>query len=138
MNTFIFQSMPDRYDLRTQLIENQEDTWYATRYRNEMKPGDIVYFWMGGDEKHRGLYGWGKIISEPYIKDSWESFGIDVKYKKKFEHHIPKSEIEADSVLSNLLLLRAPMATNFLLDEKESKYLNNLVNGFAELPPPLI
>jgi len=32
-----------------------------------MKMGDLVYFWMGGDERFRGIYGWGKIIKEPYI-----------------------------------------------------------------------
>ena len=61
MNAFIFQSVPDRYDLRREFRVGKSDTWYATRYRNEMKAGDIVFFWMRGEEDSRGLYGWGTL-----------------------------------------------------------------------------
>ena len=72
MNVFLFQSAPEQYDLRKELRPGEFDNWHATRYRMEMHPGDIVFFWMGGDQNFRGLYGWGEITSEPYIKPEWE------------------------------------------------------------------
>lgn len=58
MGVFIFQSVPDRYDLREAIRPGKRDTWQATRYRQEMHPGDPVFLWMAGEEEHRGLYGW--------------------------------------------------------------------------------
>ncbi|MCR4342439.1 MAG: EVE domain-containing protein [Patescibacteria group bacterium] len=84
MNVFVFQSVPERYDLREAISPGAKDTWYATRYRNKMNPGDLVFFWMAGDEHFRGLYGWGKIISTPYLKSGWESHGVDVSYEVRF------------------------------------------------------
>ena len=136
MNTFIFQCLPQKYDLREKLIKGQKDTWYATRYRNKMQPGDLVYFWMGGDDRFRGLYGWGELISEPYIKEDWESYGVDIVYKARFEKPITKSKVLKYPNLSNLLLFRAPMASNFLVDSSESKSLIKLISGLGE-PTPL-
>src|SRR5260370_961577 len=57
MSVFIFQSVPDRFDLREEFEPGLDDTWYATRYRNEMRPGAVVFFWMGGPPEIRGVYG---------------------------------------------------------------------------------
>ena len=53
MNIFVFQSVPDRYDLRSKLLPGAHETWYATRYRSDMHSGDVVFFWMAGDERYR-------------------------------------------------------------------------------------
>jgi len=138
MTTFIFQSLPDRFDLRNKLVPGKKDTWYATRYRNEMKIGDLVYFWMGGDERFRGIYGWGKITSEPYINRNWDSYGVDVEYVVKFERIITSSYLKNDNDLRNLLIIRAPQATNFLVDESQSKKLIKLIRNLGEQEPKLI
>lgn len=137
MNTYIFQSMPDRYDLREKLEPGQKDTWYATRYRNKMKPGDLVFFWMGGDKRFRGLYGWGKLISEPYIKKNWKTYGVDVKYEEKFGKPITGSVIQTNKELSELLIFRAPQATNFYVDTYDLKKLLKLIKSLGEQIPKI-
>ena len=32
MNAFLFQSVPDRFDLRQEIRLGEEDVWYATRW----------------------------------------------------------------------------------------------------------
>jgi hypothetical protein len=135
INTFIFQSMPDRFDLRTGLIEGKTDTWVASRYRKDMQIGDLVYFWMGGDERFRGLYGYGELASEPFPDRNDESFGVKVRYIYKFNKPILSSIIKSDDVLQNLLINRNPQATNFLLEEDESKRLLKLVRKLGEKEP---
>lgn len=137
MNTFIFQSMPERFDLREKLKPGNKDTWYATRYRNKMKTGDIVFFWMGGNKRFRGLYGWGKLISEPYIKDNWKTYGIDVEYIEKFFKPITSSKIKDDIELSRLLIFRAPQATNFFVEPSELKKLVRLLKELGHTPPKI-
>ncbi len=137
MSVFVFQSVPERYDLRQAINPGQPDTWYATRYRNDMKPGSVVFFWMAGDENFRGLYGWGHLTSSPYLKPGWDGHGVDVLYDTKFGRPILAKSIRSDPALSQMLILRAPQATNFLLSDSEAKRLIRLIRERGEQPPNL-
>jgi hypothetical protein len=139
MNVFIFQARPDRYDLRDddKLVPGQFETWYATRYRSRMSPGDIVLFWLSGNKDIRGLYGWGELTSKPHLEDNWDSYGVDVVYREKFKHHIPISKIMSNEVLANLLVVRAAQATNFLIEDHEKRELQRLINDCGENPPKM-
>ncbi|MGY6214705.1 EVE domain-containing protein [Methylolobus aquaticus] len=137
MNVFVFQSRPERYDLRTAIRPGSRDTWYATRYRNDMNPGDLVFFWMAGDEHFRGLYGWGHIASAPYLKAGWDSHGVDVTYEVKFGKPILARSVREDAVLADMLIFRAPQATNFLLSPQHARCLVKLVKERRETAPTL-
>jgi hypothetical protein len=137
MNVFVFQSTPERYDLRQALHPDSRDTWYATRYRNEMHPGDLVFFWMAGDEHFRGLYGWGRIASAPYLKSDWDSHGVDVTYETRFARPILARTFRDDAVLAEMLIFRAPQATNFLVSPEQAKRLIRLVRDRGETAPSL-
>jgi hypothetical protein len=132
---FVFQSVPEQYDLREKLRAGQSDTWYATRYRAEMRPRDVVFFWMGGDRHFRGLYGWGEITKAPYLKSEWDSYGVEVRYEEKFKKPILATTIETDPVLSSLLIFRAPQATNFMLSPEQAKKLVRLIKERGERTP---
>lgn len=137
MNVFLFQSVPDRFDMRKKLKPGVDDTWYATRYRNEMRSGDPVFFWMGGSSDIRGLYGWGHLTSEPHVKPSWDGHGVDVRYDVKFDHPILIDKILADPILANMLVVRAPQATNFLLSRDEVSSLLKLTATVGEKAPSI-
>jgi predicted RNA-binding protein with PUA-like domain len=127
MNYWIFQAVSDRYDLRDELVEGRKVTWYATRYRGQMLPGDIVFYWLGGPQGIRGIYGWGRLTSAPYAKPEWDSYGVDVKYEKRLKFHISLEQIKGAPDLQDLLILRAPQATNFLLSLREARAIANLI-----------
>ena len=67
-NAWIFQSTQDRLDLTRplNLRPGESFDWLVTRYRDEMQPADVVYFWMAGDEYIRGIYGRGEILDEAH------------------------------------------------------------------------
>lgn len=123
MNYWIFQSMPDRFDLREEgLVEpGKKETWYATRYRGRMKVGDIVFFWLGGVGEKRGIYASGEIVSDPYRKDDWDSYGVDVRYLRKLLNPIEIQVIKNKRIFSDLLILRVPLGTNFSITEDQGK-----------------
>jgi hypothetical protein len=102
-----------------------------------MNAGDVVFFWMAGDDHFRGLYGWGRLLSAPYMRKDWQSHGVDVEYSEKFRRPILARTIKQDSVLSDMLIFRAPQATNFLLDQSQTKRLITLVNERGEVAPVL-
>jgi len=136
MNTFIFQSVKDHFDLRQDLSPGKPETWYATRYRSEMHPDDIVHFWMGGSPNIRGLYGWGRLTSEVFIKPKWDSHGVDAVCVEKYANPILAETIEKDSLLADMLIFRAPQATNFLLSPAEATKLANLIKRQGKMAPP--
>jgi hypothetical protein len=136
MNTFIFQSVKERFDLRDTIQPGMTDTWYATRYRNEMHPNDAVYFWMGGDDTIRGIYGWGLLTSEAYLKPKWDSHGVDVVYRVKYSVPILAQELKMASRLSAMLIFRAPQATNFLLSTEETSALAAFIKDRGRDVPP--
>jgi predicted RNA-binding protein with PUA-like domain len=127
MNYWIFQAVPERYDLRERLVEGEEVTWYATRYRSYMSAGDLVFFWLGGPESIRGIYGWGRLISSPYMKPELETYGVDVQYEKRLGSHVAVRTVKSIPGLQDLLLLRAPQATNFRLSSQEARAIVNLI-----------
>ena len=135
MAVFIFQSVQDRFDLRHALEPGASDTWYATRYRNEMAPGDQVYFWMGGSAVVRGLYGWGHLTSTPYRKESWDGYGVDLVYDVQFDRPISAARVKATPGLRDLLILKVPQGTNFLLTSDEARHLGELARVACQEPP---
>jgi hypothetical protein len=100
-----------------------------------MAAGDIVYFWMGGEEDIRGIYGWGVLTSAPYMKRNWDSHGVDARIKVRFREPILASTLRGDSRLANLLILRQPQASNFLLEPEEAEALANAVKDNNEVAP---
>jgi len=138
MNTFIFQSViKDDFDLRKDIRKGGKGTWYATRYLKEMSVGDRVFFWLAGDESIRGLYGWGILTSNSYQRPDWDDPGVDFEYRGRFSQPILARKLKTDPVLRNLLILRAPQASNFLLKPDEEKRLINLIRGSGEDLPDM-
>jgi hypothetical protein len=130
--SFIFQGMPDRYDLRRRLKKGHTVAWVASRYRREMKKGDTVYFWRGGDRKYRGIYGWGSIVDDAPSLDNQGIYRVRVEYRKNFLNHDPpifisSDEIAKQSSLQDLLILRVPIGTNFLLTEIQEQTIRSLI-----------
>jgi predicted RNA-binding protein with PUA-like domain len=111
MNYWIFQVKPERFDMAgdSRFRSGSRARWQATRHRTEMSPGDIAYFWQAGESDTRGIYGWGRIVSEPYMEG--ESYFVDVEYVRKLSDHISSRAIEKHNALSNLMLLRLAIGT---------------------------
>lgn len=121
MNYWIFQAIPKQFDIREKLDAGMPLTWYATRYHKKMEPNDIVFFWLGGvSVEKKGIYGWGRLTSTAYKKDDWDSNGVDLKVMEIFKNPITLPDITRNEVLSNMLILRMAIGTNFLLSDNEA------------------
>src|SRR5216683_278262 len=92
MNYWIFQSVSDRYDLRTELEEGKEEPWLVSRYWQQMSPGDFVFFWLGGTPTIRGMYGWGTLTSAPLL-DTDTEYQVKVKCEKKLSSPLLANKI---------------------------------------------
>lgn len=127
MNYWIFQAVPERYDLRQKPSEGDNITWYATRYRARMEIGDVVFFWLGGSPDIRGVYGQGTLTSKPYLKKNWDDYGVDVDFERRLTPHISISEIKAEPRLSNMQILNMAVGSNFYISKEEAIALQELI-----------
>jgi hypothetical protein len=121
---WIFQSRPDRYDLRTELHPGRDEDWLASRYRDLMEPGDIVFFWLSGDDQYKGIYGWGRIMGTPV--SSGDETTVPVHNEERFIRPIPVAMIREDPELKELMILRIAIGTNFILQKREAVALAKL------------
>jgi len=134
MNAFLFQSRPDRYDLRSELTPDRKEPWQASRYRHAMRRRDIVYLWLAGQEEIRGIYGWGRIEGAPRRKGA--DTVVDVRVEEVFAAPLLAVDIRRAPGLSDLLIFKAPQATNFLLSNEEARQLAVLIAKRGERAPP--
>jgi len=128
MNYWIFQSVVEQYDLRRTLREGTTESWRASRYRQEMSPGDFVFFWLGGPDNFRGIYGWGTLLSTPYPDKNNGEFGVRVRYDRRLKKYVSIMRIRQLDELKDVLILRAPQATNFILSKDEARAIASLMD----------
>jgi len=139
--SLIFQAVPERYDLRTSFKQGLSEGWVASRYRDYMIKGEIIYFWQAGDISHRGLYGWGIIKGLPEADE--DGYWVEVKYGCNFLDYKPpifisSEQLKAQPALSSHLLFRNAIGTNFLLNADQDKAIRSLILknlGKNWLPP---
>lgn len=126
---WIFQAIPRRYDLRTEMKTGNKETWLVTRYKDKMKRGDIVFMWQAGPAEIRGVYGWGRIVGrEPHYYERW-GHGVDVQYEKVFPNHLSSDAVRALPAFADHVLFKMAIGTNFELTPDQKGALVRLIES---------
>jgi hypothetical protein len=141
---FLFQSNPDRWDMRSFLKPGEEVAWYVTRYPSQMRPGALVLLWEARGREQvavRGLYGWG-ITTDEVGPDEKGDLRIPVHCVERWVHPdddesnvpddqhiapIPGSEVLDLPSWSGHQLATMPIGTNFLVSREQLGQLSELV-----------
>jgi len=131
---WIFQGNPDVFDIEEYLSANEGKIidWSANQSQDQMKKGDVVYFWSA---KGGGMCGVGAITGKPadrFRGDVEAKFGnkkVDVKLFRFFnqQNRIMRSDLLNNRVLSNSKIIKQPQGSNFLLSEKEAFEIQKLM-----------
>lgn len=140
MNSWIFQAVAEKRDLRALTAINEGDTltWRATRYRDKMTPDDVVFFWQGGVAlEERGIYGWGTIQRPDEFRPGWTSYRVEILCRRRFPTPLPEGRILRFPPTSQLLIIRIRVGSNFLLTEEEAHGLASLCLEHDREGPPL-
>lgn len=154
-NVWLFQANPERYRqgepdayllkerVRTVQV-GQEDYWRVTRFEKEMRPGDKVILWQGGQDsygKDAGIYAFGELSSAPEhspggdvrTEDTDEasaSAGWRVRfvYTRLCPEPIPRSHLREHPILQQMQILKAPQGTNFRVTQEEWTALQHMIS----------
>lgn len=103
---------PRGYDFE-QLKKDKKTMWdgvhnnLALKHMNNMKKGDLVFFYHTG--KERQIVGIMEVISNPYPnpeEDDKRFIVVDVKYKKPLRQPITLADMKKQKIFKNWELLR--------------------------------
>lgn len=133
MNYWIFKSNPQKYDIDSRLDDpNPEIHWRVSRYRKEIKAGDIAFIWRAGPP--RGVIGAMRIESDPFFlpfdpnNPEWTG---EYKVDGRIILHIPTLDsnyLKEVPGLENLSVFHGyQAATNFKVSHAEAEILITLM-----------
>ena len=139
MAYWLFQGNPKYYRVLEAIKELEAIPWLVTRYANNIAPGDGVIIWLSGSQG--GIYATAEVVEpaqflteipdKKYWVDSTRALGKQqaiIKFTNKFlESPLLKNQLQEDSVLKNLLVLRAPNSTNFKVSSEEWEQVQKLI-----------
>jgi hypothetical protein len=149
MSTWIFQGNPDTFDIDGYLqASSGEFLWLASRYKDDIKPGDKVYVWRSNGKEHPDatragivaeatvIAGAQRILDEPearpYWKDPSHALQPEFRVRLRLVKLANKKEILRrewlvnDSRLCNLSILKFASGTNFPVTASEDVRLSEL------------
>ncbi len=131
MAYWLFQNNPKYYRILDAIRECEQMPWLVTRYQDKIAVGDGVLVWVAG--KAAGIYAVAQVSSAPQIreemvdKDYWidatrakDKPYVTIKFLRKLlGQPLRRRELKHDSILKNLLVIRAPNSTNFKVTDQE-------------------
>jgi MoxR-like ATPase len=145
---WLFQANPTVFNLAEEIETRKrgdEDDWTATRYRDEMRPGQAVLLWQGGSKA--GIYAVGELTGEPFERPTGEfwpdraerpdhEWAVPFRYTDILVEPIRKPDLQRHPILRNMQVLRAPQGTNFKVSPQEWAELRELIDrtGSAGIP----
>lgn len=152
MNTWIFQSTPNQFNINSFIFNNNYLYWSVPhkKHQRELRIGDVVYIWraQGHSTEVAGIVGKGYISEECKHKSDvdwpeqlseylWSFTGkeaSEIKAGIKLQEArltpssgmLTRSYIKSDSILKNMAIVRSNTGTNFLLNNYQVETIEKL------------
>jgi predicted Mrr-cat superfamily restriction endonuclease len=122
---WVFQANPKRFDLLQALQDSSTETWSVNQHRQDIQPGDRVWFRVTGPDA--GLYAIGQVTSVPRREaNEFGDWQVDVTFESRIDPPLLRAESDADPVLSVTSALGGLMGTNLSLSAEADIRLEEL------------
>lgn len=143
-NYWIFQGNPTGdFHGSSPFLRGAKVLWVASRYAKRINTDDIVFLWQSGTSA--GFYGWGRVLEPGVMARDAVSGGVPknrrgnnfvyVEVVEEFASPLLKTVLQKDRELSELLIIKSPIGTNFPITPRQIARLIEKLEK-ANLPPP--
>lgn len=138
--SWVFQANPKLFQIKEALQHITRLRWTIRKYRDKIKQGDRVFFWMSGAEA--GCLGRGVIRTDPQEMEELpeerqfhtdpdkiagaSTLRVEIEITHRIDPPISRETLLGHPVLKNMTVLRAPQGSHFLLTEHEADVLEEL------------
>lgn len=114
-----FQANPKQWSLVDNLARmpvGHDEPWVVSRYRDQMRPGDAVALWEGGDQA--GFYALAVIVGEPFERPQPDfrpgnketDWGVTLRIVRHLDPPLSRNQARGTAGLVDLDVLRRPWA----------------------------
>lgn len=108
---WVFQANSRRFDLLQALQDSSTETWSVNQHRQDIQPGDRVWFRLTGPDA--GIYAIGQVTSVPRPEaNEFGNWQVDFTFESRIDPPLLRAESDTDPVPSALAGL---MGTNLSL-----------------------
>ncbi len=117
---WIFQANSKKYEYKIPRALNPSNStidWKVTRYRNEIKKGDIALFWESG--AGAGIYAVGQVDSLPVFHEDDNDWKVTLRYQSVLSPPLLKAHLKKHHLLKDLRIIHVPNGTNFAVSPEE-------------------
>jgi hypothetical protein len=122
---WVFQANPKRFDLLQALDASSAETWSINQHRQDIQPGDRVWFRITGPAA--GIYAIGRIASLPRKESSeFGDWHADVTFESRVNPPLLRAESDTDPILAAAAALTGLMGTNLALPAEADARLEEL------------
>lgn len=139
MTYWLFQGNPKYYRVIDGIRDFEQMPWLVTRYAKDIALGDGVLVWVSG--KEAGIYALAEVIEPAQVLSQLpdQKYWTDasravnkaqaiIQFKQKLlDRPLLRTNLLQDPVLKNLLIIRAPNATNFKITPEEWQRVRELL-----------
>jgi MoxR-like ATPase len=144
-NFWIFQSVPSKWNLLEHLETGEWrvgelEGWTVSRFQKEIRPGDKVAAWQGGEKA--GIYAIAEVVCEPELRDrpaylgEGQEFRTELRLLTILSSPLLKGDLLDDPILRDLSVIRGPQGTNFRVTPQQWKMIMKLVDAQTATPTP--
>jgi nucleoid DNA-binding protein len=120
---WVLQCNPKKFDVfASRARYGTTDNWAINRYKDEVRKGDRIVFWLSGDES--GVYALGEIVGEPFpgvvderfVLDedhaTWDTYVPIELYIDLFDRPILRSDLKRIPAFASQPIITAPWSAN--------------------------
>lgn len=133
-HVWVFQAVPERYDLEQALRTTSGDNWQVKQNKTKIAKGHLVLLWKAGE--NAGIYGIAKTTSEQYDSKLEGEEGIsriDLQHIYTLPKPILRRELVTDPI-TKPLQQRIMQGTNFKVEDSEWAAIYDLLLQTATTP----
>ncbi len=140
---WIFQGNPSMFDVKKYIDGREEGTWTVSRYKDQIKPGDIGFIWMSGDRA--GVYARFEVSSAPSADvkedapDLWaedqDTFAVRCRFRfLDIYTRIPllRGELTALPWGRDVSIVKNAQGSNFILTEEQYRQIKDILDERME------
>jgi predicted Mrr-cat superfamily restriction endonuclease len=136
---WVFQGNPKRWPILEffrDATPGTEETFTASRYREEIQEGDPAVLWASGEEA--GAYAFATVVGAPGPRESESEFGsivAKIRLDRVLEKPLLRVHLLDHPVLKEMHVIRVARGTNFKLTREEWTALQLAAAGVAAGEP---
>lgn len=135
---WILQLNSAEFDLQTYLARvlageaERESEWQVQRYAQELKAGDLVFFWQSGPQG--GLLAWGELLSAAYPAEE-SGWCVGFRLTHAVRPALQRADLLPHAALQQMLFLRRPQGQWFRVDPAARDLLLHLLQSRSQRLP---